>query len=195
MPPVPDYSARNPGTLFPPYLQLGSSGPAVFVLQLILQAMGRTPIVVNGKFDSVTEDRVKELQEILGFTGSNVDGCFGPATRARLKEYDGGVGVDALMASDFAGGTQWTYDGEMQPNVWPCHPADRQENQCRSCSHARHDGVTCSVFMGGENDARCECTAHAPGCDIPHDGPCAELTTGGEIAPPMQPIRDGRTPD
>lgn len=119
--PALDHSARNPGTLFPPYLQLGSSGPAVLVLQLILRCfeIGRHNIEMDGVFGQMTEWGVKNLQSgLLGFTGTNIDGCFGPTTRGRLNQLYG-IDVEALMAKDFEGGTRWTYDGEMQESVWP----------------------------------------------------------------------------
>ena len=102
-----------------------------------------------------------------GIVGSGVDGCFGPATRAQLKQlYD--IDVNALMASDFEGKTTWFTGGVEQPDQWPCHPSDWKVNQCTFCGHGRHE-YQCSVFMGGENDASCDCAATMP--PVPND-PC-----------------------
>ena len=95
--------------LFPEYLNQGSEGPAVAVLQLILVAAGlgyssRTivnEIIVDGQYGDVTAQAVRKLQRDLGVTE---DGNFGPETReAVLKEL--GLNVNELSANLFVGET------------------------------------------------------------------------------------------
>ena len=72
--------------LFPPYLNFGSSGAAVDFLHSILCAKAYGGgIVRDGEYGEATADAVRSLQRDLGFTGDDVDGNFGPATRAALK--------------------------------------------------------------------------------------------------------------
>jgi len=42
---------------------------------------------IDGVYGKRTFEAVKDLQRLLGFTGNDVDGKFGPKTAARLKQY------------------------------------------------------------------------------------------------------------
>lgn len=92
--------------LFPDYLEEGSEGPAVAALQLLLKGMevDRGQIVVDSKYGPITTEAVRMLQIELFLTGENVDGKFGPRTRAKLKQYRG-IDVDELEAEIFCGET------------------------------------------------------------------------------------------
>lgn len=83
--------------LFPPYLNaktadgLRSHGAAVTALQKainivngVMMSGDKPKLEESGIYDDSTEERVLYLQEWLGFTGNDVDGNFGPATRERL---------------------------------------------------------------------------------------------------------------
>lgn len=75
------------GKLFPPFLEQGSSGVAVDVLHALLCSLGfGEGIVRDCDYGPATTKAVKDLQVFLGFEGNDVDGKFGPATRARLKD-------------------------------------------------------------------------------------------------------------
>jgi len=111
--------------LFPPYLQRGSVGAAVDALHMILFMLGLgAGIVRDGDFGEMTESAVKKLQERLGLTGDDVDGKFGPGTRARLKEKLG-IDVEAIPGSPkmYADDTNWvgpdTSEGEFEENWMP----------------------------------------------------------------------------
>ena len=71
--------------LFPqPYLQSGSKGPAVVVLQIMLFLLGyNTKIIVDGDYGEETIIGVQKLQRIAGL---EPDGHFGPDTRAAFLE-------------------------------------------------------------------------------------------------------------
>ena len=95
-------------TLFSPYLDVGSNGTAVDVLQAILCGLGYgEDIVRDGDYGEITKQAMMALQRDLGFTGEDVDGNFGPATRAALKEQKG-IDVSLIPYSDL-------YDTE---NIW-----------------------------------------------------------------------------
>ncbi|MFZ2149679.1 MAG: peptidoglycan-binding domain-containing protein [Minisyncoccia bacterium] len=89
-------------SLFPPYLNIGSQGPAVVVLQIILRVLGyNSYIVPDGDYGGETVKGVKDLQSDMGI---EVDGNFGPGTRkAFLEAYS--FDVDTLDASKFLGDT------------------------------------------------------------------------------------------
>ncbi len=57
-------------------------------------------IIADGQFGEQTEIGVKDLQEELGFGGDEVDGKFGPATRAQLKELRG-IDINGILADAF----------------------------------------------------------------------------------------------
>ena len=68
--------------LFPEYLNKGSRGPAVVVLQIILLVRGHNPnIIPDGEYGEQTALGVKQLQAELRV---DQDEHFGPATRAAL---------------------------------------------------------------------------------------------------------------
>lgn len=90
-----------------PYLQgpnggntRGSQGLPVAILQTIILTMqlclkeeinptGK-PITISGYYDEKTKRAVKKLQTILGLSGKDVDGHFGPITRKALLEWSNG---------------------------------------------------------------------------------------------------------
>ena len=63
-------------------------------------------VTVNGVYGPHTANAVRKLQEHIGFTGNDVDGNFGPGTRAKLYE-EVGVDVSVILASAFTGKTTW----------------------------------------------------------------------------------------
>lgn len=74
---------------FPEYLDENSRGPgvlqAVKLLQLMLLMGGfNVNIIPDGDFGKQTLQGVMRLQKKLGFSGSDVDGKFGPRTRTAL---------------------------------------------------------------------------------------------------------------
>ena len=91
--------------IFPPFLNQGSRGPAVRVLQCLLHGRHDSPNV-TGNYDEATGNAVKTLQVELGFRDGDVDGNFGPATRAAFSAQFG-VDVDSLMIFDFTGPTYY----------------------------------------------------------------------------------------
>lgn len=94
--------------LFPPYLNAGSKGTTVDVFQSILCSIGyNNGIVRDGEYGPVTTDGVADLQVSFGFEDEDVDGNFGPKTRAALKEH-WGINVDAIPYSE-------KYDRD---NIW-----------------------------------------------------------------------------
>ena len=94
---------RDNKLLFPPYLEKGSIGPAVFALQV----MGKTKflgvfskVICDGIFGDETEAAVKLMQEHLGFTTDDeVDGRFGSKTRAALNE-NCSINVESWLRSE-----------------------------------------------------------------------------------------------
>jgi len=71
--------------LFPPFLNVGSSGAAVDVLHILLHGLGFGEGVVRDEdYGDATVAAVKKLQEDLGFPEAERDGNFGPATRVAL---------------------------------------------------------------------------------------------------------------
>ena len=91
--------------IFPPFLNQGSRGPAVRVLQCLLHGRHDSPNV-TGNYDELTANAVKTLQVELGFRDGDVDGNFGPATRAAFSAQFG-VDVDLFMIHDFTGMTYY----------------------------------------------------------------------------------------
>ncbi len=73
-------------TEFPEYMQKGSRGPCVTILQAFLagSALSDERLVFDQHYGEVTASRVKFVQKVLGMT--EVDGNFGPATRAAVKD-------------------------------------------------------------------------------------------------------------
>lgn len=98
-----------PGTpLFPPFLNQGSTGPAVNLLGLLLIVTENQvePIVLDGQYPEggAIAKAVKKFQIDAGFTGEDVDSNFGPKTRLEFwKRY--GANVDDLDTSTFVGET------------------------------------------------------------------------------------------
>lgn len=87
---------------FPEYLNQGSSGRAVVLLQLMLLFAGyNRNIMADGQYGNETAQGVKNLQMTLGFTGEDVDGHFGPRTRIALCTQQG-IDIDAIPADAFS---------------------------------------------------------------------------------------------
>ncbi|MFH1236215.1 MAG: peptidoglycan-binding domain-containing protein [Parcubacteria group bacterium] len=83
--------------LFPEYLNAGSSGPAVVLLQQLLLAMNygfANELITDGVYGDQTMEAVKRLQIEIGVV---TDGNFGPATREAFKAKKG-ISVDAIPA-------------------------------------------------------------------------------------------------
>ena len=102
----------SPGNalFFPEFLGHGSAGPAVNVLGILIMSLGfndrEHPIELDGEFtpDGAIARAVRSLQRKLEFTEGEVDGNFGPDTRARFKDKYG-LDVNMLTDSVFAGET------------------------------------------------------------------------------------------
>ncbi|MDO8530434.1 MAG: peptidoglycan-binding domain-containing protein [bacterium] len=72
---------------FPKFLNQGSKGPAVTILQAFLWGAlddqeGIETLIPDGDYGPTTARFVSALQENLGI---GIDGNFGPETRARVK--------------------------------------------------------------------------------------------------------------
>ena len=107
-------------SLFPPYLNEGSSGDAVTLLQQLLFGCSPTlcrELQVTGSLTGPWVQAVRKLQEIdLGFSGDDVDGNFGPGTReVFLKCFN--INVDLIPATDKSA-TTWISPKGPQ-GVWP----------------------------------------------------------------------------
>jgi hypothetical protein len=91
-----------PERFFPEYLNQGSKGPAVALLQCILRDRGYSFVTVDGEYGEETARGVRALQ-----AGLNIkkDGHFGPATRRALVN-NGGLDVNAILAKVFSGKTK-----------------------------------------------------------------------------------------
>ena len=90
---------------FPEYLDKGSVGPAVALLQTLLVVLGFNGenIVIDGDYGGETVIGVTMLQRDL--PGVEPDGNFGPATRvAFMAQYR--LDVDTLPAGIFTGVTE-----------------------------------------------------------------------------------------
>ena len=103
-------------TFFPEYLNKGSKGPAVTLLQLLLKAghYNALNIQVDGDYGDETAVGVKRLQEALGFDGKEIDGHFGPATRKRYADGIVKINVNALAADVFEGDTDAVFPEESE---------------------------------------------------------------------------------
>lgn len=91
--------------LFPAYLNKGSSGPPVAVLQLILKAAGFDPedqIIVDGEYGDMTAKAVEQLQKEYGL---EVNGHFGPETSEAVRDRLW-IDVNSIPADVFEGETQ-----------------------------------------------------------------------------------------
>ncbi len=86
---------------FPEFLDKGSDGPAVAMLQSWLQLLGFVEVQVDGNYGDVTAAAVTGLQHNMGV---EVDGNFGPATRVAFKKWHR-VDVNAIPANIMAGKT------------------------------------------------------------------------------------------
>src|SRR3990167_6287885 len=109
--------------VFPTWLNQGSQGRAVTILQVFLAGAGfGSGMVFNGVYDSLTAAHVRNLQAFLG--KEDVDGHFGPKTREFvLNRY--GIDFNTLPLRPFRASTQWypsTTDGS---HLFRYHPARR----------------------------------------------------------------------
>ena len=93
--------------MFPKYLNKGSRGPAVVLLQILLVAMGhnRGKIHVDGDYGEQTAVGVKSLQQEMGIPEGECDGNFGPRTRSVFLTKTG-IGVDIITSDLFVGRTE-----------------------------------------------------------------------------------------
>ena len=83
-------------------MPVGSKGPAVVMLQLLLLAMEYNQnIVPDGNYGEQTEIGVTQLQAVLGV---DQDGQFGPETRKALLRIQG-IDVNSLKSESFQGET------------------------------------------------------------------------------------------
>ena len=92
--------------LFPQFLDEGSNGPAVFLLQLLIRAIGNNlsaSVIADGDYTigGKTGDWVANLQMRHGITK---DRNFGPETRAAFLE-ETGIDVDLINAECLQGET------------------------------------------------------------------------------------------
>jgi peptidoglycan hydrolase-like protein with peptidoglycan-binding domain len=92
---------------FPEFLNHGSRGPAVILLQLLLKAGGynRTGIIPDGDYGEETAKGVRLVQGELGFAEEGIDGNFGPKTRAAYRVRFG-IDVNAIPIDAFTGETK-----------------------------------------------------------------------------------------
>lgn len=110
--------------LLPPYLDFGSEGPAVLVIQVwlrgVLGHLGKIlRVPINGLYDELTAEAVQVLQrERLGFTGKDIDGNFGPKTRKAIKE-DIGIDFDEISFGCLLGRTLWRGPRHKGLKTWP----------------------------------------------------------------------------
>jgi peptidoglycan hydrolase-like protein with peptidoglycan-binding domain len=105
--------------MFQKYLDMGSKGPAVVVLQLLLKAAGynSSAIVPDGDYGEQTAAGVRELQKHHGI---EVDGHFGPDTRKALMDFTT-VNVNDLDAELFIGETLAVGPDESGPDDDTAH--------------------------------------------------------------------------
>lgn len=95
-------------SFFPEYLNQGSKGPAVALLQIILLALNcNSRIIPDGDYtvNGETARGVAELQRRMCFKVSDMDGNFGPKTRKAFHEKYG-WDVNSLPKNIFQGETQ-----------------------------------------------------------------------------------------
>lgn len=87
-------------SFFPPYLDKGSEGWPVVLLQcwLIDNGYNADNIVVDGKYGEQTAEGVRQLQEDREL---ETDGNFGPATRKAIVKL-GGIDFNSIPASAFS---------------------------------------------------------------------------------------------
>lgn len=89
--------------LFPEFLNKGSKGPPVSLLQTLLldRSIGTGALMVDGEYGDETARAVQELQEDLDV---EPDGNFGPETREAMQRQTG-FDINAIPASVFVGET------------------------------------------------------------------------------------------
>ena len=103
---------------FPRYMQKGSSGPHVAVLQIFLfgAGWGKKGLVPNWTYDEVTAEAVRTLQRVCGL---DPDGNFGPMTRATVQKSYGFNFEQACRV--IPGGTTFVQP-EGPPLIWNSGP-------------------------------------------------------------------------
>ena len=83
------------------YLDQGSEGGAVVLLQLfLLFGDYNHKIIADGDYGEETATGVKRLQEELQFKGDDIDGNFGPQTRAALLRQRN-IDINAITVINF----------------------------------------------------------------------------------------------
>jgi len=88
--------------MFPTYLNIGSKGPAVKLLQFLLMVQGRNPAIIpDGEYGEQTAKAVCLIQVEAGI---EADGNFGPQTRAAFLDQTF-LDVDEIYVEEFLGDT------------------------------------------------------------------------------------------
>lgn len=90
---------------FPEYLNQGSEGPAVAVLQIMLKTWGLdqdNTLLIDGVYGERTAKAVADLQAEQGV---DADGNFGPQTRKAFAKASG-IDVNTIPANAFSGQTK-----------------------------------------------------------------------------------------
>lgn len=103
-------------SLYPPFLNLGSEGSAVRHLEGLLADLFFDSRTGTGVMAGSLVEAVKKLQESLGFTDDDVDGQFGPGTRAAFEGRHH-ISINSIPAGPMDR-THWFNDDGDQ-GIWP----------------------------------------------------------------------------